>query len=139
MFSSSIIAALTVLSTLSMAAPTPACHDCLGPSGPQSLVNPVVNIEVVTSLGLDPNKTSYLVPTSINVPTPCYASDGVSRCTTSELILSTVANTTDTTYIECRVYEDFKATIGGTVFNQSMPVQISTNTDFVGSWLCYIV
>lgn len=141
MFSSTFISTVALLAALASAAPAPvaprACHDCLGPAGPPSLINPVVNIEVVTSLGLDPVKVSHLVPTSLNIPTPCDPS-GTVRCSASEIILSTVANTTDVGAVECRIFSDLHATVGSTIFDVDTPFPVSTNTDFVGSWLCYV-
>lgn len=132
MHSSIIIASLLAIAGLSFAAPLQAHQANTTYYG--------VSIGVITSSGMDPNKTLEPAPVEINKLTRCYGGDG-QGCSASELIVQNgTASNVNIDSIECRAYKDFAGVVPGSApFNVSTPALITTNLATISSILCYIV
>jgi hypothetical protein len=132
MHSSILTTSILALTSLSLAAPLQA----------RQVEKPYygVSIGVITSPGMDANKTLEPAPVEINKLTRCHGDAG-QGCSASELIVQngTAANV-NIDSIECRAYKDFAGVVPGSApFNVSSPALISTNLATISSILCYIV
>lgn len=124
----SIITSLIAVASLTTATPIPRDIYYYG-----------VSINVTTSSGMDPNKTSEAIPVQLNTLVACgYPED---PCSASALILDpNVAVNVDIDAVECRAYQDFAGTQPGSApFNVTEPAYLSTNLATVSTILCYIV
>lgn len=124
----SIIISLIAIASLTTATPIPRDIYYYG-----------VSINVTTSSGMDPNKTSEAIPVQLNTLVACgYPED---PCSASFLVLDpNVAVNVDINTIECRAYQDFAGTQPGSApFNVTQPAYLSTNLATVSTILCYVV
>jgi hypothetical protein len=129
---SNFLASLTtsLIAIASLAAATPI---------PRDIYYYGVSINVTTSSGMDPNKTSEAIPVQLNTLVACgYPED---PCSASALALDPdVAVNVDINTIECRAYQDFAGTQPGSApFNVTQPAYLSTNLVTISTILCYVV
>jgi hypothetical protein len=127
-FIASLITSLIVIASLAAAIPMPRDIYYYG-----------VSINVTTSSGMDPNKTSEAIPVQLNTLVACGYPDD--PCSASALILDpNVAVNVDINTIECRAYRDFAGTQPGSApFNVTEYARLSTNLATVSTFLCYVV